>query len=99
MPENASQPDTVTSVADLRGLPVGTTMHYEGHAEDPLAGVVKVAAYLYATPGAPGKVWSYHHEDEVTGLIQSDGTPEGVEECSWFPLVVDDRPTAPASES
>lgn len=91
-PPVSDVPDTVTSVTDLRRLPVGTTLHLEGDDEDPFAGVVKVAQSVYATPSEyPGRVWSYYHEDEVAGL-ESDRTPEDVDLCSWFPLVVDDYP-------
>lgn len=88
----------IENVEQLRSLPVGTTldMRLTGYpAIAPLGCVVKVESTIYATPSdsEPGRAWSYYHEDEVAGIIQSDGTAEGAAECSWFPLHIDVIPS------
>jgi len=58
---------TVHTLAQLRSLPVGTTMSLGD-----LVPVVKVEPAIYATPSDVGSGWAYYAEEELTGEAQGD---------------------------
>ena len=82
----------VQNVDQLRSLPIGTTLSMPVTDLVPSAYscIVKVSSTIYATPSDdyPGASWSYYSEDEVTGTLQGDP------DAAWFPLNVEEIPSA-----